>query len=84
MTSTVAEWFGNWKIVMDNGDTLLKVVDFPGGESMWVRVIEGSDFAGIGCIDNEPFCSNLQRGDRINYAGGTDERKPEFRGVASE
>lgn len=69
--------FGNWKIV--NGDqTILKVVGFPGGESMWVIVTEGNDHEGLGRIDNHPIFSDLVRGDLIAYGNGTDEVTPEF------
>jgi hypothetical protein len=80
MANTSGEWVGDWKIILDTGETLLKVVGFPGGESMWVRVISGSDYSGIGYIENEPFCSTLQRGHKVRYGGGTKERKPEFKG----
>ena len=73
-----AGFYGNWKIVMADGETLLKVINFPGHESMWVRVVEGTDFEGTGIIDNEPVCSELRRGDAIQYEGGTDEVKPSF------
>jgi len=76
----VSAWreFGDWKIITESGETLLKVVGFPGGESMWVRVVEGSDFEGIGILENEPICSNLRLGERIRYDNGDEDRKPEF------
>ncbi len=71
------QMYGDWKIV-NGSKTHLKVVGFPGGESMWVEVIDGDDFEGQGRIDNHPVCSELSRGDLVTYGNGSDEAKPEF------
>jgi hypothetical protein len=73
--------------VNDDG-TLLKIISFPcdygefGGESMWVRVIEGTDNDGIGYVCNDPAFSSLRYGDVIAYAGGTDDTKAHYAGLA--
>lgn len=74
------QYFGNWKILHDNGTFHLKVVNFPGNESMWVLVqpTEGNDFEGWGTLDNDPIMSTLKCGDRVQYAGGTATDKPSF------
>tara|TARA_B100000131_G_scaffold297882_1_gene317046 strand:- start:1962 stop:2201 length:240 start_codon:yes stop_codon:yes gene_type:complete len=68
-------------VIHDGEDTYYKVINFPGHESMWVLLEEGDEYAGIGTIANEPICSSLEHGQRIRYANGTDEIKPEFVGV---
>ena len=75
----------NWKIEKD-GNTYLKVIDFPGslgGESMWVRVLEGDDYNGVGRLANNPTQSDLKYGDKVSYGGGTDEKKPKYTGLIS-
>ena len=75
----------NWKIVRD-GNTWLKVIDFPvpedspvAGESMWVKLVEGDDCSGTGVLDNGPaFCTVCKHGDLVEYANGTDSIKPSF------
>lgn len=83
------EMVGNYKMV--DGDTVyLKVIEFPvpedspvGGESMWVRVVSGSDNDGVGILDNDPaFCEEVSLGDAVRYEGGTDESKPRYAGRA--
>jgi len=82
---------GDWKIVQDNGDVLIKVVSFPVpkvdascgtqlvSESMWVKKIKGTDNNGIGVLDNTPFfCEEVCLGDIIRYSGGTDKQKPRY------
>jgi len=60
----------NWKHEDEDG-ILLKIISFPcdygdfGGESMWVRVIEGTDNDGIGYVCNDPAFSSLRYGDVI-------------------
>ena len=49
---------------------------------MWVRVIEGTDNNGIGFICNDPAFSSLRYGDVIAYAGGTDDTKAHYAGLA--
>ena len=77
----------NWKHEDEDG-ILLKIIEFPcdygdfGGESMWVRVIEGTDNNGIGFICNDPAFSSLRYGDVIAYAGGTDDTKAHYAGLA--
>jgi len=67
-----------------DGNTYIKVIDFPShkvvklGESMWVKITEGDENDGYGTIENEPMCSSLCSGDRIQYGNGTDENKPQF------
>ena len=79
----------DWKI-NKGGKTYLKVIDFPswagslGGESMWVRVLEGDDYNGVGMIANDPTQSDLKYGDKISYGGGTDEKKPRYTGLISK
>ena len=77
----------NWKATDEKG-TLLKIIEFPcdydefNGESMWVRVIEGTDNDGIGYICNDPAFSSLRYGDVIAYAGGDDDTKAHYAGRA--
>lgn len=53
-----------------------------GGESMWVRIVQGDENSGIGTIDNYPqFFDLADYGDMIKYGGGTDRLKPEFESV---
>jgi hypothetical protein len=87
MNNTQEHMETNWKVVNDDG-TLLKIISFPcdygefGGESMWVRVIEGTDNDGIGYVCNDPAFSSLRYGDVIAYAGGTDDTKAHYAGLA--
>jgi len=70
-------------------DNFVKVIDFPvpprccvGGESMWVRVIEGDQNNGVGILSNAPlFCEFVKEGDHIEFAGGTDHLNPSFQEV---
>ena len=77
----------DWKHEDEKG-ILLKIINFPctygdfGGESMWVRVIEGTDNDGIGYVCNDPAFSSLRYGDVIAYAGGTDDTKAHYAGLA--
>ena len=77
----------NWKCEDEDG-ILLKIIEFPcdygefGGESMWVRVIEGTDNDGVGYVCNDPAFSSLRYGDVIAYAGGTDDTKAHYAGRA--
>ena len=87
MTKTQEYMTTNWKCTDEEG-TLLKIISFPcdygdfGGESMWVRVIEGTDNDGIGFVCNDPAFSSLRYGDVIAYAGGTDDTKAHYAGLA--
>lgn len=87
MTNTQEYTQTNWKATDEKG-TLLKIIGFPcdydeyAGESMWVRVIEGTDNDGIGYICNIPAFSSLRYGDVIAYAGGTDDTKAHYAGLA--
>ena len=83
-------WHGidsNWKHQDDEG-TLLKIINFPcdygefNGESMWVRVIHGTDNDGVGWICNDPAFSSLRYGDVIIYGEGTDDSKARYIGRA--
>lgn len=77
----------DWKHEDEKG-ILLKIINFPctygdfGGESMWVRVIEGTDNDGVGFVCNDPSFSSLRYGDVIAYAGGTDDTKAHYAGLA--
>ena len=64
----------------DDGTFHLKVIGFPGHESMWVLVNleEGNDFEGWGTLDNDPIMSNLKCGDRIQYGNGSATDKPQY------
>lgn len=87
MTDTDTYMETNWKVVNKDG-TLLKIINFPcdyadfGGESMWVRVIDGNDFAGVGYVCNDPVFSSLNYGDVITYGLGDDEHKAQYIGRA--
>tara|TARA_B110001454_G_scaffold126906_1_gene118357 strand:- start:1050 stop:1496 length:447 start_codon:yes stop_codon:yes gene_type:complete len=87
MTNTQEYITTNWKCTDERG-TLLKIINFPcdygdfGGESMWVRLIEGTDNDGIGFVCNDPAFSSLRYGDVIAYAGGTDDTKAHYTGRA--
>lgn len=69
-----------------DGSVFLKVIGFPvpegsgaAGESMWVKVIKGTDNEGIGELNNIPLlCTEVSLGDIIEYGGGTDDTKPHF------
>lgn len=82
------ECVGDWKMISDNGDVYLKVIDFPvpedsgaAGESMWVRKTSGTDLEGTGVLDNKPYFSeDVSYGDTVSYAGGTDDEKPHYVG----
>lgn len=71
-----------------DGKTLLKVIDFPSawlaGESMWVLVLGGDDYNGVGTIANDPTQSDLKYGDKVSYGGGTADQKPRYTGLISE
>jgi len=88
MTDTTTFIETDWKVVNKEG-TLLKIISFPcdyadfGGESMWVRVIHGTDTDGIGYVCNDPAFSSLRYGDVIAYAGGTDDTKAHYAGLAN-
>jgi hypothetical protein len=75
----------NFKIIDDDGRTLLKVIDFPAegfaGESMWVEFIHGNDYEGVGLLSNHPAFSELKYGDVVKYSDGTDEIKPSYSGL---
>jgi hypothetical protein len=59
--------------------THVKVIGFPGNESMWVRPDANStENEGTGTLDNDPFCSDLKHGEVIKYGGGTDIMKPRY------
>jgi len=48
---------------------------------MWVKVAEGGDYAGKGTLCNEPsFCDDVKLGDLIEYGGGTEDGKPQYKG----
>ena len=87
MTNTQEYTQTNWKATDEKG-TLLKIIGFPcdydefNGESMWVRVIDGTDSDGIGYICNDPVFSSLRYGDVVAYAGGTDDTKAHYAGLA--
>lgn len=67
----------NYKTVID-GKTYLKVIGFPGRESMWVKVLDGTDNWGVGELDNNAYFTTLEVGDKIVYGWGDDETKPRF------
>ena len=73
----------NWKCTDEQG-TLLKIISFPcdygdfGGESMWVRVIDGTDNDGVGYVCNDPAFSSLRYGDVIVYGEGDDDTKARY------
>ena len=76
-------WTGNWKITLEDGQVLLKVVGFPTpedgfAESMWVRSLCGTDLDGVGSIENTPMMSDLRYGDLIVYGDGSETEKPQF------
>ena len=87
MTKTQEYMTTNWKCTDEEG-TLLKIISFPcdygdfGGESMWVRVIEGNDNDGVGYVCNDPAFSSLRFGDVIIYGEGTDDTKARYIGRA--
>lgn len=67
----------------------LKITNFPSygavdntkysNESMWVIVIEGDDYSGIGQLQNQPMGSaKVKLGDYIEYGEGTNDSKPVF------
>ena len=60
---------------------LVKVVRFPGGESMWVETIEGDQCSGYGRITNEPVCSDLEHGDLVAYEKIDGLKHPMFMAV---
>lgn len=78
----------DWKIEYRDGSFDLKVVGFPTppgcefeSESMWVTVQpgQGNDYSGQGVLNNTPLAVTVAKfGDLIEYAGGTDDRKPVF------
>ena len=70
--------YGDYKIEHDDGRVQVKVVDFPEHESMWVEVVFGDENDGIGKIRNFPF-SHLNYGDLVEYSGGTDDKKPQYK-----
>jgi hypothetical protein len=66
---------------METEATYVKVVGFPGGESMWVKLITGTEDEGTGILDNDPICSDeVKCGDWIRYSGGTDDLRPQYAG----
>ena len=69
-----------YKIESD-GLTFIKVINFPGHESMWVVQISGDDNNGVGHIANIPVCSDLELDAKVKYEGGTDNQKPSFGGL---
>ena len=87
MTKTQEYMTTNWKCTDEKG-TLLKIISFPcdygdfGGESMWVRVLEGNDNDGVGYVCNDPAFSSLRFGDVIIYGEGTDDTKARYIGRA--
>ncbi len=67
----------------------LKITNFPSesvmknkeynNESMWVIVIKGDDYSGIGQLQNEPYGkATVKLGDYIEYGEGTNDSKPVF------
>ena len=93
MPSETNKEVSDWKQVLDDGTVMLKVVSFPsmhgvpglmggalpGGESMWVEVKKGNDYAGTGYIRNDPATNpEFNYGDLIEYGGGSAQEKPHF------
>jgi hypothetical protein len=73
-------FYSDYKMI-DDGVTYIKVIGFPGRESMWVVPLEGGDNKGVGTIANKPVCSDLRMGAKVKYGGGTKTSKPQFLGV---
>ena len=66
---------------METEAKFIKVVGFPGGESMWVKLITGTENEGTGILDNDPICSTeVECGDWIRFSGGTDALHPQYTG----
>ena len=45
---------------------------------MWVILEEGTEFEGIGTLDNDPYHSDIKAGSLIRFEGGTETTKPYF------
>lgn len=58
----------------------VKVVNFPGYESMWVTLVSGHENEGTGRLDNNPVCSDLKMGDIIAFDRGCDDWHPQYAG----
>tara|TARA_B100001146_G_C16152877_1_gene422027 strand:- start:753 stop:1184 length:432 start_codon:yes stop_codon:yes gene_type:complete len=74
---------------VDGNVVNLKITNFPSvgtmksteynNESMWVIVIEGDDYSGIGELQNQPHGeATVKLGDYIEYGEGTNDSKPVF------
>ena len=80
------EIIGDHKMVSPDSRVFVKVIDFPvpedvpvAGESMWVIKTRGTDNDGVGILNNIPaYCTEVSEGDLVEYAGGTDYKKPQF------
>ena len=72
-------------------DVLIKVTNFPvpkgtvhlgmriAGESMWVKIIKGTELNGQGTLENIPiFCEEVAYGDIVRYESGTSVKKPRY------
>ena len=75
--------FGDWEdgvVMFEDGSLLVRVVGFPGEESMWVVVKKGNEYEGKGYLSNDPNYSSLKFGTLIEYGEGTNTQKPVFKG----
>jgi len=86
---SIVEQIGNWKIIDDDGNTLVKVISFPAGnsgfagESMWVEVVDGNENSGSGYLRNTPAFCDIEYGALVRFDGGTDDIKPHFTGIVN-
>lgn len=79
---------GSWPfgvVELADGTIYVKVISFPvqedsgfSGESMWVILEDGTEFEGIGILDNDPYHSDIKAGSLIRFEGGTETTKPYF------
>ena len=75
---------GSWKIFLENGDPFIRGCGFPSPcatffEDLWVRIIDGNDFEGLGEVSSVPGVALDFRGPtRIRYGHGEDNLQPVY------
>ena len=79
-------WNRGWRFVyrITEKVNLVKVIGFPGGETMWVELVTGHENEGTGTLANDPVCSSLKHGDLVAFNGGTDTLRPRYVGQVGE
>jgi len=68
------------RFVQHADGVMVYVRDFPGKENMWVDLIEGDEFEGVGRVTTESFLDHIEFGAIIKFEGGTKYFLPVYAG----